>query len=384
MKKVIAFLLALVLPVYAGAEASFPEHYEDQYESRNGKVSIVINAHVEVPQADTFPQYSVQRRLFSEEEVRAMADACFGKNNYLVLDDYGHPLNPQPVSLLSFTGIGAQSDLFSLIVGNEEAQIIFTYRLSPDGVPFSVAARYSAKGNHNEQFVMGAHDEFDTVPEMIGTLKLADASNQATAIAHSICPDWEIACIEAYPTVVYTDTSSIEYVSEQVGSVYVFHYTRSFENAYVTYEDMAQGTSLDGQNDTYTIPFGYERFWVAINSNGILGMQYSSPYQMGDMVNPNTQLISFEEVCSVAKTVLPLKYAASKRPGEIVINIERIVLGYSRVHNMGNNGQYTLIPVWDFMGTISYADGYTVGGQNSSHLCINAETGLVIDRDYGY
>lgn len=71
----------------------------------------------------------------------------------------------------------------------------------------------------------------------------------------------------------------------------------------MTYEDMAQGTSLDGQNDTYTIPFGYERFWVAINLNSILGMQYSSPYQIGGIVNPNTQLISFEEVCSVAKTI---------------------------------------------------------------------------------
>lgn len=382
MKKMIALLFVLLLPVYACAETAFPENYEDQYESGNGKVKVVIAADVEVPQADALPQYYVQRRLFTEEEIRAMADACFGKDNYQVLDEYGHPVSPQPASLLS--AAGDQSDMYLLIIGNEAAQLNITYRMSPDGVLFSVQAQYHAKTNSGEQFVMGANDELDEVPERIGMLELADASDQAADIAHGICPDWEIAHIEAYPTVVYTDTSSQEYASEQVGSVYVFHFTRSFENVHVTYEDMAQGTSLDGQNDTYTIPFGYERFWVAINQNGVLGMQFSSPYLMGGMKNTNTELIPFEKVCTVVKATLPLKYAASKRPGEIVVNIERIVLGYTRVQSMDVREQYVLIPVWDFMGTVTYADGYTIGGSDSSLLCINAETGLVIDRKYGY
>lgn len=382
MKRMVALLLVLMLPVCAYAETFFPRHFEDQYESRNGKVRIVINADVVVPQAEVFPQYSVKRRIFTDDEIRAMADACFGMNNYSVLDEYGNPVNPQPASLLS--AAGTQSDMYSLIIGNEEGHISIFYRLTPDSIPFSVKAMYNVRTNSAEQFVMGANDEFDTLPNAIGTLELADASNQATAIAHSICPDWEIACIEAYPTVTYTDTSSLDYSSEQVGTVYVFHFTRSFGNAHVTYEDMAEGTHVDGQNDNYTIPFGYERFWIAINQNGVLGMQYSSPYQIGNIVGTDTQLISFESVCSVVETTLPLKYAASKRPGEIVINVERIVLGYTRVHSMNDKEQYVLIPVWDFMGSVSYADGYTVGGQNSSLLCINAETGLIIDRDYGY
>lgn len=382
MKKLLFFILALMLPVCAYAETSFPRHFDDQYESRNGKVRIVINADVVVPQAEVFPQYSVKRRIFTDDEIRAMADACFGKNNYSVLDEYGNPVTPQPASLLS--AAGTQSDMCSLIIGNEEGHISIFYRLTPDSIPFSVKAMYNVRTNSAEQFVMGANDEFDTLPDAIGTLELADASNQATAIAHSICPDWEIACIEAYLTVTYTDTSSLDYSSEQVGTVYVFHFTRSFGSTYVTYEDMAEGTHVDGQNDNYTIPFGYERFWVAINQNGVLGMQYSSPYQIGNIIGTDTQLISFESVCSVVETTLPLKYAASKRPGEIVIKVERIVLGYTRVHSMNDKEQYVLIPVWDFMGSVSYADGYTVGGQNSSLLCINAETGLIIDRDYGY
>ncbi len=76
MKKMIALLFVLLLPVYACAETAFPENYEDQYESGNGKVKVVIAADVEVPQADALPQYYVQRRLFTEEEIRAMADAC--------------------------------------------------------------------------------------------------------------------------------------------------------------------------------------------------------------------------------------------------------------------------------------------------------------------
>ena len=380
MKKLLVLLLALMLPL--SAYATYPEHYENQYESRNGKVKIVINADVEVPQADAFPQYNVQRRIFTEEEIRAMADACFGKFDYLVLDEYCHPVNPQPASLLPTAG--TQSNTYLLIVGDDFAQVNVLYWQSPDGVPFSVKAQYSVKADSSELFVMGAHAELDTVPDRIGTLELSAASNQAAAIAHSICPAWEIAHIEAYPTVRYSDTSSLDYASEQVGSVYVFHFTRSFGNAHVTYEDMAEGTHVDGQNDTYTIPFGYERFWVAINQNGVLGMQYSSPYQMGDIVSPDVKLIPFENICAVVENTLPLKYAALKRPGDIVVSIERIVLGYTRVHSMNNKGQFILTPVWDFMGTVSYADGYTIGGANSSLLCIDAETGLIIDRNYGY
>ncbi len=88
--------------------------------------------------------------------------------------------------------------------------------------------------------------------------------------------------------------------------------------------------------------------------------------------------------CSGVEATLPLQYAASKRAGDIVVNMERIVLGYTRVHSMDGKEQFVLTPVWDFMGTVSYADGYTIGGANSSLLCINAETGLIIERNYGY
>ena len=73
------------------------------------------------------------------------------------------------------------------------------------------------------------------------------------------------------------------------------------------------------------------------------------------------------------------------------MNVYEIRFGYMAVRQPDDVDTYEYVPVWDFYATrVLYGTGgYTHGKDftpiwGNSELTINAVTGTVIDRDYGY
>ena len=71
-------------------------------------------------------------------------------------------------------------------------------------------------------------------------------------------------------------------------------------------------------------------------------------------------------------------------------HITRITLGYSRIYDpMSDNSAGTLVPVWDFFGSLDVGLEDTLARDSQgcftrSLLTINAIDGTVIDRELGY
>ncbi len=344
-------------------------------------VCIHINASIALPDTTRFPTQEVGRRIVSQNEILAMADAAFGTGTYWAMDESDHPLSPQPHPVTAY-----QKNAFDLMlarVGNQSGNITAFYEEKKD-ILHTVQARYTPNQHQNQLYVPNKLPPLSNLPNSIGTLSLDTARKKALDIAHNVNENLLLSATNAYPTIQYTDMDLVEYQHEIVGTVYVFHFTHRVDDAHVTYEDSTTGGALDNQNDTYTIPFYYEQFWIALNESGIMGMEYVSPYEILGTLTENSTLLPFDSILSVAKSTLPLKYALSAKNGKITLNIDRIVLGYTRITIKNAPHRYQLIPAWDFMGYVTFSDGYAYGEGATSLLCINALDGTVIDRDYGY
>ncbi|MEG0126040.1 MAG: DUF6034 family protein [Clostridia bacterium] len=388
MKRIISFFLVVGLLLSASlahAETVWERVFAPEILQLDAtspqNVSIHMDASVVLPNINTFPTQEVGRRIVSQQEVTAMADAAFGSGNYRAIDDGNQPLSPQPDSVTAY-----QQNAFGAMiarVGNESASLTAIYG-EKNGILSTVQVQYSANQWENENYTPGNLPPLSTVPDSIGTLSLEAARDKAIAIALAVNGELTHAATEAYPTVHYTDMESMEYQYEIVGAVYVFRFTHRIGDAHVTYEDSATGGALDSQNDTYTLPFYYERFWVALNESGVMGMEYVSPYEVIGTLTEDVTLLPFDSVLSIANATLPLKYASAAQYGDMSLDIDRIVLGYTRVTIKNAPDRYQLIPAWDFMGYVTFPDGHKQGDGNTSLLCVNAMDGTIIDRAYGY
>lgn len=81
MKKIIAILLALMLPLCTSAETlvqqvDAPQHYQASYYSNTGKTEILINAVVHIPNTDHVNTYEVAGRDAKTQDAMLLALAC--------------------------------------------------------------------------------------------------------------------------------------------------------------------------------------------------------------------------------------------------------------------------------------------------------------------
>lgn len=171
-----------------------------------------------------------------------------------------------------------------------------------------------------------------------------------------------------------------------------------------------------GVQETYAIPINavkpmeygvsWEPEWVEVyldEGYNVRFINWLHPSVMGNIVNENVALLSFEQVQGIIRDTLryyvpdfPLWDGVQHR----TLVIERIVLGMMRVKVADSADDYVLIPVWDCFGYIidHYASQDTseyVLDQNNnatvderggvgSFFTINAIDGSIIDRRLGY
>jgi hypothetical protein len=127
-----------------------------------------------------------------------------------------------------------------------------------------------------------------------------------------------------------------------------------------------------------------------------------------DQTTDNVELLPFAEIQAIFKKQMSLSYAysaetESDQPLDYRrIIIEKIQLGYMRVQRQGRDGEYLMIPVWDFYGyeAMKFEDPVTAAqwvyftlnadGEMEerepyqSYLTVNAIDGSIIDRRMGY
>ena len=140
-----------------------------------------------------------------------------------------------------------------------------------------------------------------------------------------------------------------------------------------------------------------EAVWITVDKGGILSFTWDSPSSEITVKEEQTALLPFEQIVSIADTMLPVVIVGPKsRPlvevdringfdTKMDVEITKVSLTLMRVRDKGSL-QGTIVPVWDFWGTSSWyrADEQPSIFDTQPMLTLNAIDGSVVSREFGY
>lgn len=167
---------------------------------------------------------------------------------------------------------------------------------------------------------------------------------------------------------------------------YIFGYRRNINGVFACNEGESKLT--DGyQGDTYV-----KKLWegegvtVIVNDNGVVGFDLCTPLTVTDTVVEQASLKSFEEVKDIFEQMIVTMNATIDEESEVKVNINKVVLRYTRISEPDSFDTGLLVPTWEFIGTINGAVGtrWYEGNEDIIVMSINAIDGSVINHELGY
>ena len=217
----------------------------------------------------------------------------------------------------------------------------------------------------------------DALMQALGldAMELDDVQQQDTG-------EWQLCYM---PTVNGFCLSSIrEDVVETNGGEKVSHFQ------YYTYL-ASEETNAD------PVSWPMESVWVLVGKDGILDFTWQSPSGETIVKEEQTALLPFEEIASIANTMLPVVIVGPKSHSlvdldringfdtKMDVEITKVSLTLMRIRDKGSL-QGTIVPVWDFWGTSSWyrADEQPQNYDTQPMLTLNAIDGTVVSREMGY
>ena len=380
MKRLMMVLMMLLLSIGCASAESLreqigaPQTLSENWTSASVPMLIQFDATVGVPEVERVCRVAVTRHEFTAAEMERIGSAVMGV----------------PLSGLQYECVYSgwyedwrcraqvgdwrlQSD-YSVLKGRRLRDEVQIWRES-DNLPM---VGKSASLMHMRQAYGNPYTP-EAAQNMAGELVAAIAPGRAmTAWGTERCiPYWA------------GSSGAVEHQTEfvQYPEMYVFCYTPVVGGVpeLYTWED----SSMDEDN-TY-FPFLNDRIYIVIAPDGLELVIWQDPEDYGEQTP--CELLSFDQIMSVARELLPLKQAdVARRRGDAAgVIVDRITLSYCRVRRRDAQDAYELVPVWDFFGKTAHLSDGELRGEwadgeipNNSLLTINAIDGLVIDRSYGY
>lgn len=153
-----------------------------------------------------------------------------------------------------------------------------------------------------------------------------------------------------------------------------------------------------------TVSWKLESIYLDVGKDGILSFNWTAPSTQPVVRQAESTLLPFEEIASIANTMLPEVIVGPKGTPltqldqyngfdtRMDVDITKVSLSLMRIRDKGSL-QGTIVPVWDFWGTSDWYDaepnayGYHEKGMNYEFqpmLTLNAVDGTVVDRQLGY
>ena len=153
-----------------------------------------------------------------------------------------------------------------------------------------------------------------------------------------------------------------------------------------------------------TVSWDLENILLDVGKNGVLRFAWTAPSTKPVVRQAESTLLPFEEIASIANTMLPEVIVGPKETPltqldqyngfdtRMDVDITKVSLSLMRIRDKGSL-QGTIVPVWDFWGTSDWYDaepnayGYQEKGMNYDFqpmLTLNAVDGTIVDRQLGY
>lgn len=401
MKRLLCLLLALCLPLTALADVpeqvQAPDHLTlDPIVTNTGMTTITIDAEVIVPQVEGLNVYPTASRQVTVEDMRTICD-------FLGIDSSGFEFRndetPYPDSTHEWGSL------------KTSGYYVYASNTFWHGVPYGemLSAQLSNPPFEyvNSQY-RGASSSFlpDESMETCAYSR-AEAEELAAGLAAAMNPElvletrgvihgshWLSGWTEAELKAELERAQSIP-----IPTAYRFTFSRQLDG--VPLYSVSWGDS----GTEYRPTVHDEWLSIVISDEGVNSADYWDPAVLGEPLQTHVELLPFAQIIDVAQSILPLKYMSREavlekdgRPSqsfdgrEAIYTIDRITLGYMRVLAQDDPTSFRIVPVWDFWGGGQERRHYTGGEWTDwwnvpyadNLLTIDARTGLVIDREYGY
>lgn len=167
---------------------------------------------------------------------------------------------------------------------------------------------------------------------------------------------------------------------------WILRYSRMIDNVFVTFESTAKYEEGWKGNEYVKRAWPIECIEIRITDDGIVGLDYNAPLEITETVVEDSNMKSYDEIrTTFEKMVVVANAEEQERIAEgsrgTEVTVDAVVLGYTRISEANSYDTGLLVPVWDFMGTVTDSYGITNHG---SVLAVNAIDGSVIDRSIGY
>lgn len=364
-----------------------PSSYQAKYTSQTGISVITVDAEVVVPDAYTVDVVEAVPRAFTDEEVISFIDR---HSENLVWMDCGdeEEYNGHGFQLDANSGSDLGISHYMLWIHN------YDEFYTNNGDCYSIFALYGLNQRTGKlawepqleyiksRFNLSADTPLPlTDGRALGcTIPLEQALAYADAEVHALCADYEMTSYGQLP--VWETVDNPQY--------YVFRYTRHLSGIPVS--DDYGGESCDNE---YDFTSGLGVITVIVRDDGVCYVSYNNPYDVGEVIERDCELLSFDQIMDIFARVGLLSIQHLERNEDLqenTLQVYRIQFGYMAVRQPDDVDAYYYVPVWDFYGTRvlygtgGYAHGKDAGFEmrGNSELTINAIDGTVIDRTYGY
>ncbi len=357
---------------------SVPETYSSEFISESGKSRLTIdNAKFVVPEVSDVDLIEITPRFFEQEEYDNFVERHIeGFSGSVIFDEN----NDREI---------ATSYKFILKSTDEENPLTshISYYTDNEGeLDFISPYMYVRVPNIIEDMVILKQEKANNC-----TITLEEAMEIADAEAETIDENFTMNFYGQTRTNEPIDNELSIAVGSGQPQYYMFYFTREIDKIPVTF------TSVFPYSNEYTYISEVERIVIVVSDNGIEYSGYFAPQTVGNIVEENVELLSFEEIIDVFENVAMLKLKSVEVYDNFIKNrhtVNEIRFGYMAVKR-ANSDVYVLTPVWDFFGSTSYVygegeniyfDGYDDEERRDlySNITINAIDGTIIDRNFGY
>lgn len=441
---------------------STAEKYTFHYKSNDGKVEITADADVYLPDSDNIPMYSLSCTGFTQEQATAIYDYLFYGKETWIMEGEGYSKELADSDLLSakqqIAGLKAdtemdeearqnQIDNYQAIIDDIEAQysslpdtvnsekipVDSTYRTA-EAETLNGMEEYQALEAHTDEgdmlyisnFPLGSDGssqisfqgateknyEMDADENNIVTAEEADALckcelsyAEAKELADGVLEAAGVpaqlvqTALEKAATVPDETKGEDTFLYDDDYSAYCFFYGRMIDHTPV-----AVTASQYLPHDDTAPTWLYESIRILVNSDGIIGVDWSYPVEISETIANDVNIFDFSDACEVFEEMAPLIYSGNVEETEdnttvkssFAVTVDRVELNLMRVKDSGTKRTGLYVPAWVFYGTETehlhyteeqFADDPTLDVTEPSPwiiLAVNAVDGSIIDVTTGY
>ena len=408
---------------------TFPETFTGDWTSQQGRLTIHADAKIVAEQGTVLPTATVEPRTFTQEDVDNLLRVFLkGESLYSYtqtkqeLKEWIDHINspewepdpdaPEPKEEKR-KRLNAEYEQW-VKTAPEEKPIIHGFydsddpkRISGsgtvDGIEYDIGIFNQFGGDWTAAYIERTDYKYGRDTKDWGGISEEEAIAQGDALMRELGFD-HMVLDDIQPSdrndntwqLYYTPTVNGIPISSIRKDKYDQEYGRSYQ--YETY-------SCSEEVNPDTVSWNMEAIWIVVGKDGILSFTWNAPATNAKIQTENSNLLPFEEIASIADTMLPVVIIGPSEARSLVeidaingfetrmdVEITKVSLTLMRVRDKGSL-QGTVVPVWDFWGTSDWYDaapnayGYNQKGERYSVeplMTLNAIDGTVVSRLFGY